>query len=65
MQQAVFQIVNTEYELVENIKIDPEYSLLVPIEFTPKQCPHCGCREFLYHADRRCYQCKECGRQVE
>jgi len=31
MQQAVFQIVNTEYELVENIKIDPEYSLLVPI----------------------------------
>jgi len=31
MQQAVFQIVNTEYEFVENIKIDPEYSLLVPI----------------------------------
>jgi len=31
MKQAIFQIVNTEYELVENIKIDPEYSLLVPI----------------------------------
>jgi len=31
VQQAVFQIVKAEYEFVENIKIDPEYSLLVPI----------------------------------
>jgi len=30
VKQAVFQIVNTEYELIENIKIDPEYSQLVP-----------------------------------
>ena len=29
-EQAVFQIVNTEYEWLINIKIDPEYSQLVP-----------------------------------
>jgi len=32
VKQAVFQIVNTEYELIENIKIDPEYSQLVPTQ---------------------------------
>jgi len=31
MNQVTFQIVKAEYELVKNIKIDPEYSLLVPI----------------------------------
>ena len=29
-EQAVFQIVNTEYEWLTHIKIDPEYSQLVP-----------------------------------
>jgi len=31
MQQAVFQIVNTEYEWLTHIKINPEYSQLVPV----------------------------------
>jgi len=32
MQQAVFQIVNTEYEYVDTIRINPEYVELVPAQ---------------------------------
>ena len=32
VKQSVFQIVNTEYELIENIKIDSEYNQLVPTQ---------------------------------
>lgn len=32
VKQAVFQIVNTEYEVIENIKLDPDYSQLIPTQ---------------------------------